>query len=120
MEVDVMTIERPRFDKKQIVPATAASKKFAEVRKNAKLEPQFISDHNEIDSVVLNYDEYEKMFMELNYLRNLEFERRIADRIKIADQNGVRYSIEDVLGKDEFKEFKKIDPDVIPDEDLFE
>ncbi|MCM3716604.1 type II toxin-antitoxin system Phd/YefM family antitoxin [Halalkalibacter oceani] len=113
-------MEKPRFKKEQIVPATIATKKFADVRKKAKHSPQFISDHNEIDSVVLAYDDYEKMYMELLYLRQLNWERKIADRIKEAEANGTRYQLDEAMSKDEYENFQKLDPDLISDEDLFE
>ena len=120
--MSVKEMEKPTFGREQIVPATTAGKRFAEVRRKAKSNPQFISDHNEIDTVVLNYGAYEKMYMELNYLRELQFYAIAASRIEEGDQNPNRYgkSLREVMGEEEYKEFQQLDPSAIPDEDLFE
>lgn len=54
-------MNKPAFGKDQIVSATTVSKKFSEVRKRTKSMPQFVSDYNEIDTVILDYQTYEKM-----------------------------------------------------------
>lgn len=115
-----MTLEKPTFNKDQINSATDASKKFGEIRKKAKIVPQFISENNKIDSVVLDYNVYEEMYSELQSLRELTWELEIAHRLNKADSTNVRYSLQEVFGEDEFEEFKSIDPDSIPDEALFE
>ncbi|MEG1830341.1 MAG: hypothetical protein RR204_00840 [Raoultibacter sp.] len=115
-------MQKPTFDRDQIVPATTASKKFAAVRQKAKLMPQFISDHNEISTVVLDYTAYEKMFIELNLLREQQFYSTAANRIKEGDQNPSRASksLREVMGEEEYKEYQLLDPHAIADEDLFE
>jgi len=119
MAVDVM--DKPRFSVDQVVPASIASRRFGEVRKNAKTLPQFISENNRIDSVILDYQQYEEMFRELEMLRELTWEISLTQRLKQADANpNVRYSLQEVMGEDEYEKFRKIDPNSIPDEDLFE
>lgn len=54
-------MNKPTFGKDQIVSATTVNKKSSEVRKRTKSMPQFVSDHNEIDTVILDYQTYEKM-----------------------------------------------------------
>lgn len=113
-------VDKPRFTRDQIVPASKASKSFGKVRKNAKILPQFISQNNKIDSVVLDYEQYEKLFEELETLREMSWEFDIANRLKKADSTpNVRYSIQEVMGNDEYQEFCDIDPDSISDEELF-
>ncbi|WP_389222730.1 hypothetical protein [Cytobacillus mangrovibacter] len=119
MAVDVM--DKPRFNVDQVIPASIASRRFGEVRKNAKSLPQFISENNRIDSVILDYHQYEEMFRELETLRELTWELQIAQRLKQADANpNARYSLQEVMEEDNYEEFCRIDPNSIPDEDLFE
>lgn len=59
--MDVGMMNKPTFGKDQIVSATTVNKEFSEVRKRTKSMPQFVSDHNEIDTVILDYQTYEKM-----------------------------------------------------------
>lgn len=111
-------IDKPKFTVDQVIPASKAAKKFAEVRKNAKLSPQFISQNNSIDSVVQSYEDYERMYMELETLRELVTNLKLSDRI----QEGAKrhYTLQEVMGDKAYAEFQKIDPNIISDEDLFE
>lgn len=114
-------MKKPLFNVDQVVPASKAGKSFAEVRKKAKVSPQFISQNNNIDSVVQSYDDYEKMYMELEYLRELAVDYQLSDRIQKADSDlEHRFSIEEVMGDKGYSEFKNIDPNSISDKDLFE
>lgn len=119
MGMNVM--KKPKFTIEQVVPASQAAKKFAEVRRKAQIEPQFISQNNNIDSVIQSYENYEKMYMELEHLREILFDQLLSERIHKADSNpGLRFKIEDVMGEEGYTAFQKIDPNSIPDEDLFE
>lgn len=115
-----IALDKPRLNVDQIVSATYASKRFGEIRKKAKELPQFISENNNIDTVVLNYSEYEDMFSELQTLRELTWKIDIARRLEKADKTNVRYNLQEVFGEEEYEEFSKIDPSSIPDEELFE
>lgn len=115
-----ITLDKPRFNVDQVISASTASKRFGQIRKKAKDLPQFISDNNVIDTVVLNYKDYEKMYLELQSLRELIWEIGIARRLENADKTTVRYSLEEVFGKEEYEEFRKIDPNSIPDDEIFE
>lgn len=113
---------KPTFGKDQIVSATFVCKKFSEIRKRAKDAPLFISDRNEIDTVILDYQTYENMYAELEYLRERQFYVRAAKRLAEGDVDPRREPIdlEDALGKKGFAEYSSIDPEAISDEDLFE
>jgi hypothetical protein len=114
-------MDKPHFDVDQIVPASLASKRFGEVRKNAKKLPQFILDNNRIDSVILDYTLYEQMFIELQALRELAWEYEIVRRVREADIDpNASLDLIEVIGEKEFSKFQSIDPNVIADEDLFE
>lgn len=120
-EMKVAVMDKPQFNVDQVVPASIASRRFGEVRKNAKSIPQFISENNRIDSVVQSYENYEKMYMELETLRELIWELNLENRIQNADLNPeIRFSLKNVMGDAGYSEFLTIDPNSIADEDLFE
>lgn len=116
------TISKPTFSKEQIIPATIASKKFGEIRKRAKRLPQFISEHNEIDSVVLDYQTYENMFVELEELREKQFYAIAGERVKASDAETSQKgrTLQEVMSEEEWINFDTIDPECIADEDLFQ
>ena len=60
---------KPRFRVTQMMSATTASKRFGTLRDRAQIEPQAILEHNEIDTVILSYHDYEAMYEELEMLR---------------------------------------------------
>lgn len=114
-------MEKPQFNKDQVISASNAVKKFAEVRRNAKRNPQFISQNNNIDSVIQSYEDYEKMYMELESLRELFFDLQLSERIEKAELNPQpRFSISEVMGAEGFAKFQQIDPNSISDDELFE
>ncbi|MBQ9955471.1 MAG: hypothetical protein IJO87_08610 [Eggerthellaceae bacterium] len=98
------------------------SKKFSEIRKRAKSTPLFVSDRNEIDTVILDYQAYEDMYMELEYLREQRFYEAVAERIAKGDADPARKSIglDEAMGAEALAEYLSIDPDAISDEELFE
>lgn len=110
--------ERPTFTRDQITSATTAAKRFAEIRRKAKVEPQFISEHNEIDSVVLDYETYEQMWRELYELREIEIELRAERRLR--DDACEPVLLEELKGPEGYAEFEAIDPELISDAELFE
>ena len=112
----VLTMEKPQFTKDQVVPATFASKSFATVRKRAKIEPQFIFDHNAVDAVLIDYDSYAAMYGAWRFVQELEIERLAEQRLQ---EEHAPLSLEDVLSADELAEYEAIDPNTIPDEELF-
>lgn len=115
-----IVIDKPRFSVDQVNSATYASKRFGEIRKKAKELPQFISENNCVDTVVLDYKAYEKMYAELQALREMSWEFEIAQRLERADSTNSRYSLSEVLGEDEYKDLCNINPNSIEDKELFE
>ena len=67
------------FSKDRVVSATQASKNFGECRRRAKREPLFVTDRNaSIETVIVDYDEFEAMAVELEQLRLQRAQRHIA------------------------------------------
>ena len=120
--MSTVIMARPTFSVDQMISATDASKKFAEVRRRAKNEAQFVTDHNAVDSVILSYEDYESMYAELEKLREIVFLQRVATRLGLRDidPNRRRLSMREGMGEDLYREFQSYDADMIPDEELFE
>ena len=113
-----LVLEKPVFTKDQVVSATEASKSLSAVRKRAKRAPQFIADHNDIDTVIIDYAAYEEMYGALQYLRDAQIDRIAADRLNRGIHEFV--PLEEALTAEEHAEFEALDPDAVSDEDLFE
>ncbi len=113
---------KPVFSRDQIVSATTVSKKFSEVRKRAKVTPIFVSDRNEIDTVIMDYVTYENMYVELAALREENLYAKAEKRIQEADANSNDESIalEDALSASELAQYGQTLADSASDEELFE
>ncbi|MDQ0175926.1 hypothetical protein [Bacillus chungangensis] len=116
-----IVIKKPNFNVDQVTSVSYAAKRFGEIRKKAKQLPKFISENNKVDTVVLDYIEYEKMYVELESLRELAWEYKVMRRIQEADENpNQSTSLRDVMEEDEYKEYRSMNADEIPDDELFE
>lgn len=111
------------FGRDQVLTSTQASKNFGEARKRARREPQFVSDRNNgIDTVIVGYDEFEAMAVELEELREERLYAIAAQRILQHDagaDQGIPFN--DVVGDAAFDSL--VDNEAaseISDEELFE
>ncbi|MFX3619124.1 MAG: hypothetical protein ACE3JK_16595 [Sporolactobacillus sp.] len=112
---------KPKFSEDQIVPASVASRTLGTIRKRAKVAPQFISDNNKIDTVILDYVQYEKLIMKLDRLEDEQMYEEAARRIKDSDSGNTKpISLKETMSAKEYEDFERSDPDEISDEELFE
>lgn len=114
---------RLAFCRDQVVSATHASKNFGECRRRAKREPLFVTDRNAtIETVIIDYDAFEAMAVELEQLRLDKLYMTAAARLAEVDSNPEDSTVplSDVMGEEGYRSFLEIDPDEIPDEELFE
>lgn len=115
--------DRIAFGRDQIISSTQASKNFGEVRRRAKSTPLFVTDKNSsIDTVIIGYDEFEQMAVELDRFRQQVVYVVASDRIAEADADPAHRSIPlaDVLAVEEYQRFLEMDLGDESDEDLFE
>lgn len=88
MKVSVAIMEtKPNITKEQIVQSSVASKKFGECKRKAKLNPIYISDNGNIDTVLLAYDHFEKMYERLSELEAKEEAMILTERIDNLEKN---------------------------------
>jgi len=78
----VNTMEKPKFDVDQMVPASIASKRFGEIRKKAKEIPQLITEKGLADTILMGYEYYERMYQRLIELEAKEEARILEERIE--------------------------------------
>lgn len=115
--------EKIAFGRDQVISSTQASKNFGEVRRRAKKTPLFVTDKNaSIDTVIIGYDEFEQMAVELDHLRQQVVYAVVSQRIAEADANPAHCSLalEDVLDTKAYQQFMELDPGAESDEELFE
>jgi len=79
--------EKPTFNADQIVSSSDAAKKFGELRKKSKVIPQFITDNGTIDTVVMDYEYYEQMYLRLQQLEEMEETLILNKRIERLESN---------------------------------
>lgn len=110
------------FSRDRIVSATQASKNFGECRRRARREPLFVTDRNAgIDTVIMDYDEYEAMALELERLRLERFYATAADRLREIDAHPEDVvPLEEMLGEADYQAFLNQTADDLSDEDLFD
>ena len=114
-------VDMPKFSVGQLVSATTASKQFGELRKRARIEPQLIMEHNQPDCVLMSYSHFELMFAELQAVWEEMFYERAARRVAEMDAGKVEMiPLEEVVGPEGMAYMDSLDPDAIPDEELFE
>ena len=80
-------MEKPTFNREQLVSASAAAKQFGELRKKAKRLPQFITDNGNIDTVVMGYEYFEQMYQRLRELEEKEEAGILTERIERLDRD---------------------------------
>ncbi|MBU9674002.1 hypothetical protein KQ939_13770 [Planococcus sp. CP5-4] len=115
------TPKKPQFNVDQITSASKAAKQLAHIRAAAKKEPQFISANNTIDSVILDYAQYEKMYQELETYRELNWYEEIARRAAEAEAHPEQtIPLREAVGEESYARIMAIDPDDISDDELFE
>lgn len=82
-----MTLTKPVITVDQMVRASEAAKKFGEIRRKAKDEPQFITEKGMVDTVLLDYELYEQMFEIISEVCEMaaaekEEERMLLERVE--------------------------------------
>lgn len=110
------------FGRDQVVTSTQASKNFGDMRRRARTEPQFVSDRNDgIDTVIVSFDTFEAMAVELQQLREEHLYAVAAARLLAADPSAKGIPVKDVIGADEFAKMVEAEAaDSVPDSELFE
>lgn len=111
------------FGRDQVVTATQAGKNFGEMRRRARKAPLFVSDRNAgIDTVIVSFDDFEEMALEIERLREENLRSIAVSRIAAADADADHRPlfIEEALGAEEATRICSLDTDSVSDSKLFE
>ena len=120
--MDTVMNGRLVFGRNQIVSSSQAGKNFGEIRKRALKEPQFVSDRNTIDTVIVDFKTFESMAIELEELREQRFYEKVAQRLREggADENRQSVGFEEAMGEEDYAAWLQLDPETVSDEELFQ
>lgn len=110
------------FGRDQVLTSTQAGKNFGEARRRARLKPQFVSDRNDgIDTVIVGFDEFEAMAVELERLREERLYAVAAARVAASGRERRGIPVGEVLGEEAFAAMVAAEADdPAPDSELFE
>ncbi|ANU16305.1 hypothetical protein BBI11_04195 [Planococcus maritimus] len=112
---------KPFITSDQITPVSKAVKNFSDLRKAAKEKPQYLSVHDRIDSVLLDFKEYERLHKELEYYRKLCLKLEITNRVSELDAAPeILVPLREVVGEKAYARILAIDSDEIADNGLFD
>ncbi|WP_434401603.1 type II toxin-antitoxin system prevent-host-death family antitoxin [Planococcus sp. 11815] len=113
--------QKPSITSDQTIPVSKASKNFSYLCKAAKDKPQYISVHGRIDSVMLDYREYERLYQELEYYKELFWKFEISNRISELHATPEKLvSLREAIGEQAYARILAMDPDEIADNELFD
>ena len=82
-----VSMTKPVITKEQMVQSSVAAKQFGSLRKKAKRLPQFVTENETIDTVVLGYNYYEEIYERLMELEIKEETGILEQRIERLDKN---------------------------------
>ena len=74
--------KKPVFSRDQLVPASSVVKNFSDIRNRAKHLPLFVTDNGVVDTVVMSYEQFERMYMRLVELEEAQEEEVLEARLK--------------------------------------
>lgn len=112
------------FGRDQVVTSTQASKNFGQMKERARTAPLFVSDRNSgIDTVIMSFDEFEQMAVELEQLREQLLYAEAARRVQQADAdpNHMGIPVEESMDAAELASFfDAVEDDDFDEGELFE
>lgn len=105
----------------QLIAASEAARNFSGLRKSAKMAPRLILENNKPDSVLLSIEDYQFIQEAIAMLQEEIVELKTAERIRMAEANGVKKHDFKDFATDEDKEiYRKAANWDISDDELFE
>jgi len=80
-------MNKPIITKEQLVKSSVAAKTFGGLRRRSRQQPIFITENGTVDSVLMGYEQYEKMYIRLNELESKEETILLVQRIERLENN---------------------------------
>ncbi|MBC1458688.1 hypothetical protein [Listeria newyorkensis] len=106
-----MMFVEPSLKPSQLVSTSEVNKEFSKIKKQARSNPIFVSNKNQIDTVILSYDDYLAMYNLALEAQEMEYYKQAGVELQ-AIRNGTSATVAlDLSG---------IPDDGTPDAELFE
>lgn len=106
-----MMFVEPSLKPSQLVSTSEVNKEFSKIKKQARSNPIFVSNKNQIDTVILSYDDYLAMYNLALEAQEMEYYKQAGVELQ-AIRNGTSATVAlDLSG---------ITDDGTPDVELFE
>lgn len=105
-------LAEPAFTASNIVQATTAAKSFGNVRRQARKSPVLIMNRGGADVVIVDFEDYSRMYAEAEAWREAQIDAVAAARL--GDHRPVGFDPEELALID------AVGVDAIPDSELFE
>lgn len=80
-------LEKPFFTKDQMVSSTDVARRFSEVKLKAKKAPLGVFDRGGLSVVLMDYDQYEAMFLKIQELEEKLLEATVLERAERLKEN---------------------------------
>lgn len=85
-----VVMEKPKFDRDQLIKASDVPRQFASIRKQAKDKPLVVTENGEFDTVILNYQFFEEMYSRLLELEEQNELLILSKRLEDLEKNPER------------------------------
>lgn len=82
-----IALKKPFFTKDQMVNSTDVARRFSEVKMKAKKAPLGIFDRGGLSAVLMDYDQYEEMFLKIQELEEKLLEATVLERSERLKEN---------------------------------
>lgn len=86
MEMSVI-MEKPKFDRDQLIKASDVPRQFAAIRKQAKEKPLVVTENGEFDTVILDYQYFENLYSRLMELEEQNEFMILTKRLEDIEKN---------------------------------
>jgi PHD/YefM family antitoxin component YafN of YafNO toxin-antitoxin module len=80
-------LKKPVFTKDQMVNSTDVARRFSEVKLKAKKAPLGIFDRGGLSAVLMDYEQYEEMFLKIQELEEKLLEATVIQRSQRLKEN---------------------------------
>lgn len=82
-----VVMEKPKFDRDQLIKASDVPRQFASIRKQAKDKPLVVTENGEFDTVILDYRYFEEIYGRLMELEEQNELMILSDRLENLEKN---------------------------------
>jgi len=82
-----VVMEKPKFDRDQLIKASDVPRQFASIRKQAKEKPLVVTENGEFDTVILDYHYFEEIYGRLMELEEQNESLILSERLDELEKN---------------------------------